>query len=423
MQKVNIYLLLFVLITVQTVWASPRLTVVIAVDGLRSDNIEYMRNYWLPGGLRTLQEDAAQTQLTFDFNVQGGEETLATLLTGVQPCTHGLSFNHIFSRKDKQIHSFFEDKSEKGIGTKEQVSLRQMPVPTVSDLYRIRYGKSKKWATSTYYANGLPLAADKENMSSRKADSYAMPKCNSMVVDLALRIQEQEMMGKDDTPDLLLLHFSLERESAVTDCIQGKDEEDIHQALNQYTGFLIEQLQKRVGKENVQFIVTGIPRHGQSAAQMERIGIPIHSFNLGRATALTSVYLMAIYGYEKWIDGCYGQSVYLNRTLIEEKGLDLQKIERQVADFLTDFEGVQAAYPRHEALLVPDLTIGLAKSYIGDVVVSLQPSWRMMADDENEVDHVMDSRVDVPLYWLRPNEKTTLPTPLRATELIHILQQ
>ena len=60
-----------------------------------------------------------------------------------------------------------------------------------------------------------------------------------------------EMMGKDDTPDLLLLHFSLERESAVTDCIQGKDEEDIHQALNQYTGFLIEQLQKRVGKENV----------------------------------------------------------------------------------------------------------------------------------------------------------------------------
>ena len=454
MQKVNIYLLLFVLLTVHTVWASPRLTVVIAVDGLRSDNIEYMRNYWLPGGLRTLQEDAAQTQLTFDFNVQGGEETLATLLTGVQPCTHGLSFNHIFSRKDKQVHSFFEDKSEQGISTKEQVSLRQMPVPTVSDLYRLRYDKytkiyaiglqpssalllaghsadgccwldrkTNKWATSTYYTNGLPSAADEENMSSRKADSYTMPKCNSMVVDLALRIQEQEMMGKDDTPDLLLLHFSLERESAVTDCIQGKDEEDIHQALNQYTGFLIEQLQKRVGKENVQFIVTGIPRHGQSAAQMERIGIPIHSFNLSRATALTSVYLMAIYGYEKWIDGCYGQSVYLNRTLIEEKGLDLQKIERQVADFLTDFEGVQAAYPRHEALLVPELTIGLAKPYIGDVVVSLQPSWRMMADDENEVDHVMDSRVDVPLYWLRPNEKTTLPTPLRATELIHILQQ
>ncbi|MBP5476602.1 MAG: alkaline phosphatase family protein [Paludibacteraceae bacterium] len=447
-------LLAFVLLSAMAVCATPRLTVVIAVDGLRADNIEYMHNYWLPGGLRTLQEEGGKSQLTFDFNVQGDDETLATLLTGVQPSVHGLSLNHCFSRKSQTVYSFFEDKTEQGIGTKEQVSLHNMPVPTLSDMYRLRYGKftkiyavglqpsaalllgghsangccwldsnNHKWVTSTCYSTGLPAAADADNISKRKEDSYEMPKCNSMVVDLALRIQQEEQLGKDETPDLLMLQCSVLRPSTTTDCIQGKDEEDMHQALNQYLGFLIEQLQKRVGKTNVQFVVMGIPRHGQSAEQLERVGIPVRSFNLSRAAALTSVYLMAIYGYERWIEGSYGQSVYLNRTLIEEKGLDLQKIERQVADFLMDFDGVQAAYPRHEALLVPELTRGLAKAHTGDVVVSLQPAWRMMADEETETDHVIDSQPDVPLYLLRNDEKATLPTSMRAVRLIQLLLQ
>lgn len=444
----KIYVVLLALMAVPCVYSAPRLTVVIAVDGLRSDNMEYMRDYWLPGGLRILQEEGVQSQVTFDFNVQGDEETLATLLTGVQPSVHGLSMNHCFSRKDRQVHSFFEDKSEQGIGTKEQVSLHNMPVPTLSDMFRLRYGKyakiyavglrsspalvmaghsangccwldgsTHKWVTSTYYASGLPSAADAENMSNRKTTPFTPSMQNSMAVDLALRIQQEEQLGKDEMPDLLLLQCNVLQNDAVTDCIQGKNEEDYHQALNQYFGFLLEQLQKRVGKGNVQFVVIGIPRHGQSAEQLERIGIPVRDFNLGRAAALTSVYLMAIYGYERWIDGSYGQSVYLNRKLIEEKGLDLQKIQRQVADFMMDFEGVQAAYPRHEALQVAELTRGLAKDYIGDVVVSLQPSWRMMADEQTETDHVIDSRPDCPLYCLGGE----LPAAMAATDLVRIV--
>ncbi len=454
MHTLKTHILAFFLLAVMTISATPRLTVVIAVDGLRTDNMEYMRNYWLPGGLRALQEEARQSQLTFDFNVQGDDETLATLLTGVQPSVHGLSLNRFFSRKDQSVHSFFEDKTEQGIGTKEQVSLKNMPVPTLADMFRLRYGKftkiyavglqpsstlllaghsangccwldhdSRKWVTTTYYPMGLPAEADAENISGRKEDNHEMPKCNSMAVDLALRIQENQQLGKDDTPDLLLLQCSVLQPSATTDCIQGNVEEDTHQALNQYLGFLFEQLQKRVGRMNVQFLVMGIPRHGQSAGQMESVGIPIRSFNLSRAAALTSVYLMAIYGYERWIEGNYGQSVYLNRTLIEEKGLDIQKIQRQVADFLMDFDGVQAAYPRHEALMVPELTRGLAKACMGDVVVCLQPVWRMMEDEEKETDHVIDSLPDAPLYLLSHDEKAELPNPMRAVSLIHLLLQ
>lgn len=447
----KLYFAVLLLTAAVCMYGMPRLTVVIAVDGLRSDNMEYMRNLWLPGGLRTLQDDAVETQVKYDFNVQGDNETLATLLTGVQPSEHGLSHNQYFDRKEKQVRSFFEDKSEQGIGTKEQVSLRRMAVATLSDRYRLRYDKytkiyavglqagptlllaghnangfcwldkkTRKWVTSTYCGAGLPAAADAENMSEQKSDNRNAPKINSMVVDMALRLQEQEQMGMDDTPDLLLLQMSVVS-SLATDRIQGKKDEDIHQGLNQYLGFLIEQLQKRVGRDKVQFVVAGIPRHGQSAEQLERIGIPTHTFNLGRATALTSVYLMALYGYEQWLEGSYGESIFLNRKLIEEKGLDVHKINRQVADFLMDFDGVQAAYPRADALLVPAVTTGLAKAYIGDVVVSLLPGWRMAGDEDKEVDHVMDSQPDAPLYWLRYDEAVSLPMPLAGVDFVHLL--
>jgi hypothetical protein len=62
---------------------------------------------------------------------------------------------------------------------------------------------------------------------------------------------------------------------------------------------------------------------------------------------------MALYGHERWIDGSYGQSIYLNRTLIEQKRLSLETIQRQVANFLMDFEGVQIAMPHYEAVHYP----------------------------------------------------------------------
>ena len=108
-------------------------------------------------------------------------------------------------------------------------------------------------------------------------------------------------------------------------------------------------------------------------------------------------YLMALYGHERWVDGVYGQSIYLNRTLIEQKRLNLETIQRQVANFLMDFEGVQIAMPGHEAMTYPALGSSLCKRHTGDVVYLLQPGWRMMQDEKKTVDHVIDDNPASPL--------------------------
>ena len=82
-----------------TLSATPRLTVVIAVDGMSGEALEQMRPYWKAGGLRTLQEEAQQTLIGYGFDVQGGEETLATLLTGQMPSQHGVWYPAYFDRR------------------------------------------------------------------------------------------------------------------------------------------------------------------------------------------------------------------------------------------------------------------------------------------------------------------------------------
>ena len=122
--------------------------------------------------------------------------------------------------------------------------------------------------------------------------------------------------------------------------------------------------------------------------------------------------MMALYGHERWVDGVYGQSIYLNRTLIEQKRLSMETIQRQVANFLMDFEGVQVAMPGYEAIQYNGLGTTLSKRHLGDVVFMLQPGWRLMLDERRVIDFVIDDNPISPLLlWtgtLRPMPQGTL---------------
>ena len=130
---------------------------------------------------------------------------------------------------------------------------------------------------------------------------------------------------------------------------------------------------------------------------------------------------MALYGHERWVDGVYGQSIYLNRTLIEQKRLSLETIQRQVANFLMDFEGVQTALPSYEVARYPILGSSLCKRHTGDVVFMLQPGWQLQLDDKHTVDFVIEDDPSSPLLlWsgtLRPMPQGTLD----ATDIANIL--
>ncbi len=312
------------------------------------------------------------------------------------------------------------------------------------------------WATTSYYQGGLPSIADEQNTNGRfsevahriwtprmdiamyncptdrerkKSFSYASekilyrsPAANTLVVELALAIQKAEQMGTDATPDLLLLELTTLTPQAHADQIESAEQEDIYLWLNQDLGFLMEQLDKRIGRENYELLLVGRPVLGTSREAMERANLPIQPFNVDQAAALTSTYLMAIYGHERWVDGGFGQSIFLNRTLIEQKRLSLETIQRQVANFLMDFEGVQWAYPQNEALLHPFYQSSLTKRSVGDVFFTLQPGWQLMHSEQRPADGVIDSQPNAPLLYWSGSLRAMPSSKLSATDLVHLLE-
>lgn len=312
------------------------------------------------------------------------------------------------------------------------------------------------WASTSFYPMGLPSAADAMNISGRFAElaerewtprmnitSYTSPTAeeirkpfayknadvlinapvaNTLVVELALALQKSEALGVDAVPDILFLQLNTVTPNAQADRIQSAEQEDMHLWLNQDLGYLMEQLIKRLGKQNVEFLVVGRPVLGIGQKTMQSAGLPAKDLNVNRVAALTSTFLMALYGHERWVDGGYGNSIFLNRTLIAQKKISLETMQRQVANFLLDFEGIQAAFPQHEAIVYPDLASSLNKKQTGDVVFTLLPGWRLCENDKNVIDNVIEAQPTAPVMFWSANFLQFPDTPLSATDIINLVK-
>ena len=455
------------------------------IDGMTQENLTAMRPYWSAGGLRLLSEEAFQTTATFPHQVYGGQETTATLMTGTTPAYHSIMADTYFNRNDRKTESILSDKQSSGIGTNLQLSPRSILSTTVTDEWRMLHGteakiyaiglqpeatilmaghaanaccwldaEAQKWATTSFYPEGLPSAADDMNMNGRitliaerewiprmdismynrptekerkRSFSYInkeylllSPAANTLVIEMALALQQAQKLGTDLTPDLLLLQLNTLSPKAQSDAIESAEQEDMYLGINQDLGFLMEQLNKRIGKDNYQLLVIGRPVKGYSAATLEIANLRVQHFNVDRAAALIGTYLMAIYGHERWVDGGHGPFIYLNRMLIEKKRMSLETIQRQVANFLMDFEGVQVAYPIHEAITSEDKH-SIYRKHAGDVYFRLQDNWLLDSKEDQPFDQVVQAQPSVPLFYWSGSMISFPEGKLQATDIKGII--
>ena len=169
----------------------------------------------------------------------------------------------------------------------------------------------------------------------------------------------------------------------------------IHGYLGSYTYDLFE----RMPEELEDFLKYGDFTGLNVTIPYKKAVIPYCSELSDRAAALIGTYLMAIYGHERWVDGGYGPFIYLNRMLIEKKRMSLETIQRQVANFLMDFEGVQVAYPIHEAILTEEKN-SIYRKHAGDVYFRLQDNWLLDNNEKQIYDYVVQPQPEIPLlYW------------------------
>jgi predicted AlkP superfamily pyrophosphatase or phosphodiesterase len=230
---------------------------------------------------------------------------------------------------------------------------------------------------------------------------------NSLTTSFAIRLIQNEKLGKDDITDYIAICYS------ATDYIGhrfGPSSVEMGDAilrLDDEISSLLKFVNDSIGKKNVLIYFTSAHGISEIPNVLEKSRIPAGYFKQYQALQLLRSYLNAVYGEGNWVKGYSDRQVFLNRTLIEDARLSLDDVQKKVARFLVQFTGVAAAYP-YSAFEANDFGNGNLKRIInnfspqrsGDVIVTLNPGW-VEIEGEYVTNYNSPYEYDshVPLIW------------------------
>lgn len=242
------------------------------------------------------------------------------------------------------------------------------------------------------------------------------PSANSLVAELGIKIITEEQLGMDKYPDMMLLQFTVRTPNEKTYALQSAEKEDIYLRLDKDLQNILQKVDVKIGLDRTLIFVFGNQSAVHSPTELGENKIPAGYFNANRSMALLSTYLMAVYGQEKWIEGYYAKNIYLNKTKIEEKKINLREMQQNIADFMVEFEGIQAAFTSSQLINMSGNTNSQLfrmhhstnKNSVGDIILTLLPGWLEVDDKNNPIGESNAIVSFTPVYfygWKIPTQK------------------
>jgi hypothetical protein len=256
---------------------------------------------------------------------------------------------------------------------------------------------SNKFETGFNGLNYFPYDLKKMNQAAGRNTTRTFsllretPFSDTFTTNFAIKLIEQEDLGKDDTTDFLAVCYS------STDYIGHRfgpssvEAGDAILRLDKDIETLLTSLNDKLGKKNILVYFTAAHGVSEIPAVLQSTRIPANYFNQNQALQLLRSYLNAVYGEGNWVKGYSEKQIFLNRTLIEDARIQLEDIQKKVARFLTQFTGVSSAYP-YSAFEANDYGNGHLKRIVnnfspqrsGDVIVTLNPGWVEKEEGDEE---------------------------------------
>ena len=247
----------------------------------------------------------------------------------------------------------------------------------------------------------------KQNKNSQASILKRTPSGNGLVTELGMKILEEEQLGTDIYPDILLLQFTVKTPFEKTPALQSAEKEDIYLRLDKDIQNILQKIDAKVGLDKTLVFMFGNQTEVHSPIELGENKIPAGYFNADRSLALLSTYLMAVYGQEKWISGYYAKNIFLNKERIVEKKLNYTDFQKTVTEFMLEFEGIQAAYPSSQVLTMGGnsnsemarLRNSTNKNCVGDIIITLLPGWMEVDNKNNPVGESNAIVSYTPLYF------------------------
>jgi hypothetical protein len=373
----------------QSLQSAPRLVVNIAIDQLRSDYIEQFAPLYGQDGFRRLFEQGMVfDQGSYSFSPVDRSSAIASISTGTTPYYNNISGNAWLDR----------DKNMRKVASVDDIkfltSANRLATSTIGDEMKMAtkgsslvYGIAEerdaavlsaghaangafwldkykdKWTTSFYYPNSaVKWINSYNNVYSAKSNML-----NDALSALAVECVKSNVLGMDEATDYLAVTLSAKQR-------ETKSMEQVYVGLDRSLGSMISSIENKVGKNNVLFVLTGTGYYDE-AEQIDysKYNIPTGSFYINRTANLLNMYLGAIYGHGQYVDACFGNQIYLNRSLIEKRNISLSDIRSRSRDFLVQNSGVTAV---HDSPYNPSVS--------GDLIIEVTPGWKLINETSGE---------------------------------------
>lgn len=235
-----------------------------------------------------------------------------------------------------------------------------------------------KWRTFPYRM--AQLITETGNFKILKTTPFG----NAIVNEFTQTLIQAEQLGKDEIPDLLTVSFSsMDYENSSFGPL-SVEMEDLYLRLDREISLLLNYIDKEVGLGRTLVILTSACSSSYPVDYLKQeFNMPVGYVTPESMIALLKSYLNITYGQGNWIQYTGDQQIYLDRALIEKKGIKLEDIQAKTATFINQFEGIKLSLPASDfekgdyvksQLTTVSRSFNLKRS--GDVLYTLEDGWQ-----------------------------------------------
>lgn len=262
------------------------------------------------------------------------------------------------------------------------------------------------------------------------ADFASSGLINEEVTKVADACLTNTAIGSDAVPDMLSIVYYAGSYQGKPVAESTAEIKDTYVRLDKSIGDLMEQVTRKVGQQNVVFMLTSTGCNVDDAVDLKRFKVPTGTFYINRSAALLNFYLAAIYGKGQYVEACYGNQIYLDHNFIEKKQLKLSDVLEQCQNFLVQCAGVRDVYTSLRLTLgswtpgIERLRKGYNPKVSGDVLVEVMPGWNLVNENFQNSKLVRDSYTMFPLiFWGAHVRTATIDTPVTTDCIAPTLAQ
>ncbi|NER12449.1 alkaline phosphatase family protein [Leptobacterium flavescens] len=243
---------------------------------------------------------------------------------------------------------------------------------------------------------------------------WVSPYGNTLVTDFAMEAVKNEKMGDDKITDMLNISYSVPDVVGHTFGLESVELQDVYLRLDRDIEKLLSFLDEEVGKGEYTLFLTADHAAIPVASYLYKHKLPTGIARINNYKDSLEKYLNTKYGENPWIQHFDGEHLYLNRELISAGKLQMEDLQKEIAAFLTDQEGVNMVvttsdlrsqeYRKGSKEMVQN---GYHPKRSGDLILVFDPGFIQSSNPELKINEVKGTThgsgyaydTHVPLLW------------------------